>query len=188
MGGDWGGGVGWGLPPPKRNLGGRGVRAAPVWRGLARRSETLGPRGVESGIPPPPTPLFSVRGALGAGDDAGDAGQQRSHQPGPGSVFEEAGGVPQCHLLGLGDELQPPNGRQSQHSAGCSLPGGQRFIPALGVAGCEAQPQRAAGHAADGGEGPRVEAQPGGVLAPSGGQTDGPERGERWGEAESPPR
>lgn len=70
--------------------------------------------------------------------------------------------------------MQALYGHQGQHGAGHALPGVQRLPPVQGEASGQPQPQGTAGVPADGSEGPGVEAEPGGIGAPFGGQADGP--------------
>lgn len=70
--------------------------------------------------------------------------------------------------------MQALYGHQGQHGAGHALPGVQRLAPVQGEASGQPQPQGTAGVPADGSKGPGVEAEPGGIRAPFGGQADGP--------------
>lgn len=119
-------------------------------------------------------PLLGVGGAPRTGEGEDEPRQERCHQPGPGGVLEEVGAVPQSDIRRLEEPVKDLHGHQGQHGAGHALPGVQPLPPGQGEAGSQPQPQGAAGVPTDGGEGPGVEAQPGGVGAPFGSQADGP--------------
>lgn len=77
-------------------------------------------------------PLIGVGGATRTAEGEDKPGQERCHQPGPSSVLEEVGGIPQGHICGLEEPVEDLHGHQGQHGAGHTLPGFQLPAPGQG--------------------------------------------------------